>query len=197
MQLPFGGPTRRDRQRDLTRARLFEAALAEFGRVGFDRASVARIAREAGVSRPSFYFHFPTKEHVLLELQWGLEHRAVERLRNCESLRETLCELAESMIDSESSVGDPEVFRDMLKIHVRRPPGLHLDDTPFPVLLELGRRFEAAAAKGELRDGLDPEQATQLCMASVFGYLIANTGSPDERRADLHTLVSLYLHEGD
>ena len=47
--------------------------MTEFRRVGVERASIGRIAETAGVSRPSFYFHFPTKDHVLLELQWTLE----------------------------------------------------------------------------------------------------------------------------
>ena len=74
---PFERPSAREIQRQRTRARLFEAALAEFARTGFDRASVAEIARAADVSRPSFYFHFPTKEHVLLELQSCKEFQLV------------------------------------------------------------------------------------------------------------------------
>jgi AcrR family transcriptional regulator len=56
MTFPDALPGRRQRQVDSTRTLLFEAAIAEFRRVGFSRASVSRIAREAGVSRPSFYF---------------------------------------------------------------------------------------------------------------------------------------------
>ena len=74
---PFDRAGARERRRRRTRTRLYEEALAEFARVGFDRASVADIARAAGVSRPAFYFHFPTKEHVLLELQWHKEQELV------------------------------------------------------------------------------------------------------------------------
>ena len=77
MGSPFRQQTPRERRRDLTRERLFEAAIEEFRREGFDRASIARIAKRAGVSRASFYFHFPTKDHVLAELQWNLELRIV------------------------------------------------------------------------------------------------------------------------
>ena len=82
MTLPAALPGRRQLQVGSTRTLLFEAAIAEFRRAGFSRASVARIAREAGVSRPSFYFHFPTKEHVLLELQWLEERTVASRLEN-------------------------------------------------------------------------------------------------------------------
>jgi AcrR family transcriptional regulator len=51
-----------------TRARLFDAALAEIGRSGLAGADVTAIASAAGVVQGTFYFHFPTKEHVLVEL---------------------------------------------------------------------------------------------------------------------------------
>src|SRR5262245_57475521 len=58
----------RTRQRLETRDRLFEAALAEFRRVGVAPAEIEDIVRAAGVARGTFYLHFPTKDHVLMEL---------------------------------------------------------------------------------------------------------------------------------
>jgi len=195
MTLPDPLPGRRQRQVDSTRAALFTAAIAEFRRIGLSRASVARIAREAGVSRPSFYFHFPTKEHVLLELQW-LEERAVAaRLEHASSLREALHELAEGLIDLEARLGDSDLFRDMIAIYARRPGDLPIDDQPFPIVDALTRQFEAAAARGELRAGLEAEAAARVCLTSVFGLLIGLPSEPTERRADFGLLFSLYLAE--
>jgi len=185
--------TRRERKRDLTRARLFEAALAEFRRVGFDRSSVSQIAREAGVSRASFYFHYPTKEHVLLELQWGLQQHMAERVAACDSLRSALYELVDGLIEAETNVEDADLHRDMLMIHVRRPEGLGLEDLPSPIQEELLRQITAGAERGELRSGLDPLQATDLCLKSVFGFLIGSAEPIAIRRSDLRSLVSLYL----
>jgi len=196
MQYPITRLTPRERKRDLTRARLFDAALEEFHKVGFDRSSVSRIARKAGVSRASFYFYFPTKEHVLMELQWSLELRMAERIAGCRSLRAALQQLVEGAIEVEGSVGDAELFRDMLKIHVRKPDGLPLEDLQSPVLDELRRQFVAGAANQELRVGLEPEQATNLCLTSFFGFLISTAESSATRRADLEALVSLYLEDG-
>jgi AcrR family transcriptional regulator len=193
--LPAALPSRRERQVDSTRARLFEAAIAEFRRVGFDRANVARIAREAGVSRPSFYFHFPTTEHVLLELQWLEERRLVARLERARSLREALHELAEGLIDCETRLEDSELFRDMVSIHARRPTGLAADVQQFPTVAAVARHFAAAAARGELRAGLEAEAAARVCLASVFGLLIGVPGEPGRRRADFGLLFSLYLAE--
>jgi len=189
---PLLGPRPRERAGDRTRARLFEAAVAEFRRVGFDRASIARIASQANVSRPSFYFHFPTKEHVLLELQSGLEREVVSRIAAAPTLREALQAFVDAMVDAERGLGGSGLLRDILSIYVRRPQGLDLEDQPLPLVHELGRRFGEAAARGELRAGLDPARATNLCLTSVFGYLTAADGSSEEGRADLRALVSLY-----
>jgi AcrR family transcriptional regulator len=186
---PWETPSGREQQRQKTRARIFEAALEEFARVGFDRASVAEIARSAGVSRPSFYFHFPTKDHVLLELQWRKELETLERLEGCKTLRELLTALPEAIIDVLESV-EGEVNRDMLRIYARRPEGLPLDEQPFPLIQLLAQRFAEGAS--ELRAGLDPPQAAHLCLTAVFGYLM--TAGPDQDpREDLRALVSLFL----
>jgi AcrR family transcriptional regulator len=189
---PFERPSAREVQRQRTRARLFQAALAEFARAGFDQASVAEIARAADVSRPSFYFHFPTKEHVLLELQWRKELDLVERLSGCETLRELLGKLPDSIADVYASIEGPHVARDMVMIYARLPEYLPLEEQPFPLVRLLERRFAEGARRGELRAGIDPSQATFLCLTSVFGYLIGAPPSADHR-ANLRAVVGLFL----
>jgi AcrR family transcriptional regulator len=192
--LPFVRPTLREKRAAETRTRLFDCAIDEFKRVGFDRASVARIAREARVSRPSFYFHFPSKEHVLLEYQWSLENEVVARLAaGPDSLADVLDLLVDSLVDAQSSVGDPGLFREMLRIYATRPPHLPLDEQPFPTLIELVRRFQRAHERGELRPGLDPARSARLCLMSVFGALIARGPEDADGRGDLKQIVCLYL----
>ena len=70
----------REAQRLQTRARVFDAAVAEIGRSGLAGADVAAIAAAAGVARGTFYFHFPTKEHVLVELERAEEVKIVATL---------------------------------------------------------------------------------------------------------------------
>src|SRR5262245_53656870 len=70
----------RETQRLATRARVFDAAVAEIGRSGLAGADVAAIAAGAGVARGTFYFHFPTKEHVLVELERAEEATIVAEL---------------------------------------------------------------------------------------------------------------------
>ena len=68
-------PSARETKRLQTRERLLGAAIAEFKRGGMADADVGSIVTAAGVAHGTFFFHFPTKEHVLLELERREEER--------------------------------------------------------------------------------------------------------------------------
>src|SRR5438105_979273 len=72
----------RERQRVETRERLFQAALAEIRHTGVAGAQVDRIVTTAGVARGTFYFHFPSKEDVLLEWERRREGEIVALLKD-------------------------------------------------------------------------------------------------------------------
>jgi AcrR family transcriptional regulator len=192
---PFARSGVRERQRSETRERIFSAALNEFRKQGFERANVAEIARASRVSRPSFYAHFPTLDHVLFELAWRLTLRAARALEAATGLRETLDRLADALIEAAESVGDAALFREMISIFVRRSGAPEFDEAEIPVLVELVRRFEQARELGELRAGMTPEQAARLCLSGVFGHLLGVDATPDERRADLRALFALYVSD--
>ena len=55
-------------RQSVQRTRLFEAAAAVFARAGYAEASAEAIAREAGMSKATFYEHFANKEECILAL---------------------------------------------------------------------------------------------------------------------------------
>jgi TetR/AcrR family transcriptional regulator, fatty acid metabolism regulator protein len=57
----------RQRRAVATRRRIYEAAMAEYARVGLDVARVEDIVAAAGVSWGTFFHYFPAKEDVLLD----------------------------------------------------------------------------------------------------------------------------------
>jgi AcrR family transcriptional regulator len=59
---------RRQEQADQTRLRVLEAADAVFRQRGYERASIAAIATEAGVADETVYAHFKNKRTLLGEL---------------------------------------------------------------------------------------------------------------------------------
>src|SRR5690242_11520851 len=73
-------PSARETKRLQTRERLMGAAIAEFKRSGIADADVGAIVAAAGVAHGTFFFHFPTKQHVLLELERREEGRIAKQL---------------------------------------------------------------------------------------------------------------------
>ena len=55
-------------RQSVQRTRLLEAAAAVFARAGYADASAEAIAREAGMSKATFYEHFDNKEECILAL---------------------------------------------------------------------------------------------------------------------------------
>lgn len=84
-------------QRNLTRSKLIEAAQQLFSTSGYEHATVDDISHAAGYSKGAYYFHFSTKDDILLELlrMWTESRTAVlaegeiDRL-SPDELRETL-----------------------------------------------------------------------------------------------------------
>ena len=67
MTEPLG---RRERKKEQTRRRIEETARRLFRERGFERVTVAQIAREADVAEHTVYNYFPTKEDLVY---WRLE----------------------------------------------------------------------------------------------------------------------------
>jgi AcrR family transcriptional regulator len=61
-------PNRRDLQKAATRERIYTTAMKLFVERGFDPVSVAQVADASGVSVPTFYAHYPSKESLLMAL---------------------------------------------------------------------------------------------------------------------------------
>ncbi|HET6614462.1 MAG TPA: TetR/AcrR family transcriptional regulator [Dehalococcoidia bacterium] len=82
-------------QRKLTRAKLIDAALKLFSTSGYEHATVDDISREAGYSKGAYYFHFSTKDDILMEL-----------LRMWTEDRTTVLAAAEGEATSADALGD-------------------------------------------------------------------------------------------
>lgn len=188
-------PTERERQRLETRERLYRAALAELRRRGVAGAQVDRIVAAAGVSRGSFYFHFPTREDVLLEWERRREAEIVARLEEASAsdgaaprtLRAALLEVV-SFLDGLVGSSDGRLLLDTLAIHVRRG----VDPSSYPLLAEIERRLGRARERGELRADVDAGAGAILFLSNVFGFLVGRTTAP-AAHPDPALLVDVFL----
>src|SRR5437899_13000643 len=99
----------REAKRLQTRERLMGAAIAEFARAGIADADVSAIVAAAGVAHGTFFFHFPTKEHVLLELEHREEQRIAKELgrfaASQRGLSSTLKEAVRLVVGRERRIG--------------------------------------------------------------------------------------------
>ena len=199
--------TSREAQRLQTRQRVYDAAVAEFKRVGMADADVAVIAKEAGVARGTFYFHFPTKEHVLAELERHEEARLAAQLtrflagppsggpdapRGCPpgepSLAGALAEVVRLMATMERRVGKL-LFREMLGMHFssRRPELLPATDqwTKYPMMTLVVETVERARERGEAYPGADGLRTAQFFMLGLYAVLITSPERPRSVRQEI------------
>lgn len=172
--------TDRDRQREETRQRLFDAALEVIRRDGLDAARIDEIAAIAGVSRGTFYFHFPTKDDVLVELLDRSQRTVSAQLDAlppdaplADVLDTTAVAIAREWQD------DPDLLRAIgtvaLKLTARSLPEAV---EQHPVHRALVPRFQAAHDRGELGDLIPPPLMTEFFLVNLFGAALAWCGNP-------------------
>jgi AcrR family transcriptional regulator len=185
-------PSIREVRRLETRARLFESALAEIGRKGLAGADVSAIANAVGVVRGTFYFHFSTKEHVLVELEKDEEARIVAELDRAQTgtddLASVLSLLVRHVVAAERRLG-PVIFRDMLGLHfsATRPADDELSEHPLAEFVITA--ITQAQIAGRVRSDADASELAMFFMTGLFALLA--TGIPDSATAE--AVMSRYV----
>jgi AcrR family transcriptional regulator len=171
----------RESKRLQTRERLLGAAVAEFKRSGMTEADVGAIVAAAGVAHGTFFFHFPTKEHVLLELERREEQRITNQfgrfLRNEHDLEGALNEAVRLVSGLERRLGE-ELFNDFLTLHFSqtRPPAE--DGRDHPVILLLAREMEQAQEHGSIDSDVVPMNSAVFFLLGLYALLITTNTWP-------------------
>jgi AcrR family transcriptional regulator len=175
-----------------TRARLFDAALAEIDRSGLAAADVTAIATAAGVVRGTFYFHFPTKEHVLVELERNEEAKIVAELCDAPTddgdLVSVLVLLVHHVLAAERRLG-PTVFRDMLGLHFSSTRPVQDEVTEHPLAEFLFGAITEAQHAGRVPLNADAGELGVFFLTGLFALLA--TGVQDSATAD--AVLSRYV----
>jgi AcrR family transcriptional regulator len=186
--------TGRDRQRQETRRRLLDAALSIFRRDGFVNARIVDIAEVADLSHGSFYFHFPTKEDVLLEVLDGAEQRiaaavsALPATAKLSAVLEAVCERMAAEWESE-----PQLFPHVGAVGIRRAAETR-EGHKAPLRAALGQRFAAAAERRELAAHLAAPLLADLFLVNLFAGALAWCAHPKVPLGSvLGTVVELFL----
>lgn len=170
-------------QRKLTRAKLVDAALRLFSTSGYDHATVDDISQAAGYSKGAYYFHFSTKDDILLELLhiWT-EGRSAVLARGAEagaSPREALHETLTTFFSYTDAPQWPGVLLEFWAQAMRNPEvSKRLTQAYAGWRKRLADAFASAADAGVLHlESADDAAAVALAAHDGYSVQIA-IGSP-------------------
>jgi AcrR family transcriptional regulator len=175
-------PSAREAKRLQTRERLMGAAIAEFKRSGLATADVGAIVTAAGVAHGTFFFHFPTKEHVLLELERREEERIAKQLdRYVEATRDlssTMMESVRLILGLERRLG-VVLFKDFLALHFSqtRPTD---ESKEHPVIVTVAREIEHAQQRGEVDPDVNPTNSAVFFLLGLYALLTTTHDWPGQ-----------------
>jgi AcrR family transcriptional regulator len=170
--------------------RILLRALGLFSEKGYDATSVREICEAAGVTKPTLYHFYGSKEGVYRAIVEGALERfrgdLVRALLDEGTLRDRLERTAVAYFDSATK--DPDLARFVLAL-IHNPPrsAPQTDYLGFyrSVLEGLGHALDAAVARGEIAPGPTPVRLLVFMGAlgeAVHGHLLV--GQP-ELTADL------------
>jgi AcrR family transcriptional regulator len=171
----------REAKRLQTRERLLGAAIAEFKRSGMAEADVGAVVAAAGVAHGTFFFHFPTKEHVLLELEYREEQRIANQfgrfLQSRPNLEASLQEALRLVVALERRLG-ASLFKDFLALHFSqtRPPAE--DGRDHALIVQVAQEIEKAQADGRVARDVNPMNSAVFFLLGLYALLTTTTTWP-------------------
>jgi AcrR family transcriptional regulator len=175
-----GMASRRTAQKEATREHLYAHALRLFDSHGYDAVGIDDIVREADVARGTFYFHFPKKDDVLIELIARSDRHIVGRMN--EARRRNLKAVLRATTGAFAEIWESR--RALLPhagaVALRRIAEVEEERERQPLRLALGEHVELAVANKEIRPKLPPQMLADVFLLDVFAALMAwaRTGEP-------------------
>jgi len=170
-KLTNGNNGRRERRRQETHSRIFDAAMRLFAQRGFANTPVEEITEAADVAKGTFFNYFPTKESILealAERQIGVIKAAEEKALAVRSVRPVLREMIHRLADKPS--GSQLLVRSLI--------GVALTTNTLSKFLgrglELGRNHLAnimwrGQELGEVRSDFTPLELARVMQHAMFG----------------------------
>ena len=156
------------------------AAIAEFKRSGIADADVRAIVAAAGVAHGTFFFHFPTKEHVLLELEHREEERIAKELSRFvtsrHDLSSTLKEGVRLVTGLERRLG-AVLFKDFLALHFSQTRPVD-ESKEHPVIVLVAQEIERAKDTGDVDADVNPMNSAVFFLLGLYALLTTTHGWP-------------------
>jgi AcrR family transcriptional regulator len=158
-------PGRRERTKAANRAAILEAALAVFGELGYDAASVRDVIRRTDLASGTFYNYFPDKEAIFRALVEQTGDEARRRVRTARASARSAREFVEDAYRAyfEFMVEDPATSA-FLRRNAGTIPAFFGDRVVPQGTDELAEDLREAMARGEL-PGVDVDYCAHAMIA--------------------------------
>jgi AcrR family transcriptional regulator len=169
-----------------TRNKIFAIAAHLFAQKGYNGVSMREISEKTGVSKPTIYYYFGSKEEIYTELvRTGLEHGGehLSRIRAQQStLEQKLIDILKVRLQL---CYDHPDFAKFFLIIVTMPEQLpfldKLKQEPQRKRCLLKKILEEAKTSGELPYHIDTEIATDIFAGITFQYIRKILSGEDNR----------------
>lgn len=166
----------RKRDADATRAKILEAALAEFAEHGLPDTRIEDVAERAGINRRMIYYYFASKEGLYLAALEAvyLELIEVESRIDVEQMDpvEAISAMVDLKIDHYRTYPRFVAFLNMENLygarHLRKSKRIGEFKTPLTQII--GRVLERGQRQGIFRKGIDPVDLYISICALGFMY---------------------------
>lgn len=157
---------------------ILDAALALLERDGYDKMTVAGVAAEAGVTKPTVYLRYASKDDLVTA--------ALARLRVTgwpEATGDLRVDLAAQLHHLRvAAVGGMPIIGSCLVEEQRRPELLDLirDRTLLPRRYQMRRTLAEAQQRGEVRRDVDLDLAVSALIGVFYAHYLAGLELPED-----------------
>lgn len=165
-----------------TRKEIIEAARQVFHECGVSRSTLEKIAKAANVTRGAVYWHFENKAELFFAMREDVFAPMLERtdsLLLSDAFADPLDAIEASVKEFFRVLIDCSVVREVFEIMISRCE--YVDEfaavqeevgrPAYDFLAKIERVYRAAAEKGTLRQGIDPQAAALDTWAFTSGVL--------------------------
>lgn len=175
----------RERQKEQRKEAILDAAMELFEVGGYNATTVEQIAAKAGVSAPTVFNYFGTKQEILLALvdradRVGVMEAWVE-LEKYDNVVDAMCALYSTIATRELEALPVSIWRELLSVTFNTSASKELVAINQRLTQDVAAFLTEMQARGLLNSSFDPEFVAQLLndyAAQVFARLVQDA-EPD------------------
>lgn len=192
--------TERQKKALETREKLLATSLELFGKQGFEHVSIEQITKACGVSKGTFYTHFPSKYDVILEKFKELDHfymTVEKKIDSHLSASKKILKIYEEQMIYLTTIVGKDVMRTVYTAAMTNHAGQdhYLISPQRKIFQILNQYIEEGIRTKEFRQDIAPQEMQaiiQRCMrANVYDWLIHDETFDLVKEMDQFTVVVL------